>query len=225
MSRVFGAVTIGQAPRPDIVSDILAALGQDYSAVERGALDGFSAQEIAALSPQPGEDVLVTRLADGSAVQCAERHITPLVQEKVNGLFAEGIAVVVLLCTGHFPGFEAGGPVLRPQELINEAAAGLGRGRLVGVLCPTPQHIPQMQRQWSAVLGAQPLVRAASPYLGAAGAAPAARELKQAGAGLVVLDCIAYTLEIRRCVQQITGVETLLPRSLAAESIKRLMEG
>jgi protein AroM len=224
VTLAFGAVTIGQAPRPDITADILAVLGKEYSVIERGALDGLSAAGIARLYPQPGQDVLVTRLTDGSVVQVAERHITPLVQQKVNGLFEEGIPLVVLLCTGDFPGFQANGVVLRPQELVNDAAAVLAKGKLTGVLCPTPAHILQMKRQWSAVLGAEPRVRAASPYLGMAEVEPAVRELKQAGVQVVILDCIAYTLEIKTHVQNIIGAEVLLPRSLAAEAIREYFE-
>ena len=224
MIKVFGAVTIGQAPRPDITGDVLAILGSGYRVVEYGALDGMTGEEIARLKPLPGDDVLVTRLADGRIVQLAERNITPLVQQKVKNLFDQGIKVVVLLCTGHFPGFKANGVVLRPQKLLNDAAATLGRGKLAGVLCPTPEHIPQMKRQWSAILGAEPQVKAVSPYLGMAGVEQAARELREAGVQVVVLDCIAYTLEMKTRVQEITGSEVLLPRSLAAESIKRLTD-
>ena len=224
MTKIFGAVTIGQAPRLDITGDILAILGSDYRVVERGALDGMAGEEIEQLRPLPGDDVLVTRLTDGRIAQLAERRITPLVQQKVNSLFDQGITVVVLLCTGHFPGFKANGVVLRPQELLNNAAAVWGRSRLTAVLCPTPEHIPQMKRQWSAILAAEPQVKAVSPYLGMAGVEQAARELREACVQLVVLDCIAYTLGMKTRVQEITGTEVLLPRSLAAESIKRLTD-
>ena len=218
--KTFGAVTIGQSPRPDITADILAVLGPDYRVVERGALDDLTRAEIDRLAPNPGEDVLVTRLRDGSEVQAAERHITPLVQQKVNELFAEGVPVVVLLCTGHFPGFTANGPVLRPQELINQGAADLGRGKKVGVLCPTPEHIPQMKRQWGQVLGSEPLVMAASPYHGISAVEQPAFAMKEAGVQVVAMDCIAYSLALKERVEQITGARELLPRTLAAEAIR-----
>lgn len=223
--KTFGAVTIGQAPRPDITADILAVLGPDYRMLERGALDGLTRAEIDRLAPNPGEDVLVTRLRDGSEVQAAERHITPLVQQKVNELFAEGVPLVLLLCTGHFPGFTANGPVLRPQELINQAAARLGHGRQVGVLCPTPEHIPQMQRQWARVLGREPLVMAASPYHGISGVEQPASAMKKAGVQVIAMDCIAYPLAQKERVEEITGAQVLLPRTLAAEAVRAFFDG
>jgi protein AroM len=228
MSKVFGAVTIGQSPRPDILDDILAVLGPGTRAVERGALDGLSRAQIDRLAPQPGapicgENVLVTRLADGSEVTVAERHLVPLVEEKANALFDEGIGAVVLLCTGQFPGFPVKGVLLRAQDLIDEAAAENGRGKRVGVLCPTPQHIPQMRRRWAGVLGVEPQVVCASPYHGAGGVEQAARVLKDAGVQVVVMDCMAYNLETRARVREITAAQVLLPRALAAEGIKKLI--
>ncbi|MEM5774154.1 MAG: AroM family protein [Anaerolineaceae bacterium] len=223
--KTFGAVTIGQAPRPDITADILVVLGPDYRALERGALDGLTRAEINRLAPNPGEDVLVTRLREGSEVQAAERHITPLVQQKVNELFAEGVPVVLLLCTGHFPGFTASGPVLHPQELINEAAAKLGDGKRVGVLCPTQEHIPQMLRQWGQVLGREPLVMAVSPYHGMGGVEQPASAMKKAGVQVIAMDCIAYPLALKQRVEEITGAQILLPRTLAAESIRAYFDG
>ncbi len=71
MDRVkIGAITVGQAPRTDVTADILPLLG-DCQLLERGGLDGLSRQEIAAFAPEPGDYVLVSRLADGSSVTFA----------------------------------------------------------------------------------------------------------------------------------------------------------
>src|SRR6266581_3769648 len=47
--------------------DKAAILGSGVTVRERGALDGLGRAEIAALAPRPGDDILVTRLADGTA--------------------------------------------------------------------------------------------------------------------------------------------------------------
>jgi protein AroM len=179
--------------------------------------------EVAALKPGPGDDVLVTRLADGNIVQVAERSIAPLVQHKVNALFAEGLPLVVLLCTGEFPSFEAHGLLLRPQELLNQVVASLGQGRRLGVFCPTAAHIPQVTRQWAAATGLAPLVRAASPYQGVEAVEPAAWEMKAAGVELAVLDCIAYTLAMQSKVREVTGAPTIVARGLTARVVKELL--
>ncbi|MGQ0549153.1 MAG: AroM family protein, partial [Armatimonadota bacterium] len=42
-----------------------AFLGREVEIIEAGALDGFSADSVGALSPRPADEVLVTRLRDG----------------------------------------------------------------------------------------------------------------------------------------------------------------
>jgi protein AroM len=80
--RVIGAVTIGQAPRVDIMPELTVILGPEVQVKEAGALDGLSKEEIAAFAPKKGDYVLVTRLADGSSVKVAEQYITPAVERE-----------------------------------------------------------------------------------------------------------------------------------------------
>lgn len=96
MKHVVGTVTIGQTPRTDVIPELSAILG-DVTIREAGALDGLSRAEIAGLAPQRGDYVLVTRLADGSSVQVAERHITPRVAAKIKEHFDAGVPLVLLL--------------------------------------------------------------------------------------------------------------------------------
>ena len=46
-----GFVTIGQSPRDDVVPEMLAWLGTPVDAVQAGALDGCSDDEIGAMAP------------------------------------------------------------------------------------------------------------------------------------------------------------------------------
>ena len=50
MTKV-GLITVGQAPRSDVVPDMAAILGGDVEIVEAGALDGLSREQIAPLAP------------------------------------------------------------------------------------------------------------------------------------------------------------------------------
>ena len=59
---------MGQAPRSDVVPDMAAILGGDVEIVEAGALDGLTREQIAPLAPEGDDEILVTRLADGSSV-------------------------------------------------------------------------------------------------------------------------------------------------------------
>lgn len=53
---ILGCVTIGQAPRVDVVPDLVPVL-PGTEIIERGALDELDAAEIAALTPQGGAGI------------------------------------------------------------------------------------------------------------------------------------------------------------------------
>jgi len=147
MKKVIGTVTIGQSPRTDVIPDVASILGPDIEIREAGALDGLSPEIIASFAPREGDYVLVTRLADGSSVQVAERHITPRIHEKIAEHFTGGIPVVLLLCTGEFPDVETGGLLIRPQKVLFNAVAAVAKGMRIGILTPSPEQVEQSEHR------------------------------------------------------------------------------
>ena len=76
--RTVHFLTIGQSPRPDVVPEILGMLGDaaaDIEAVEAGALDGLSRDEVRAGAPRDGEMPLVSRLRSGEEVIIGEDFV------------------------------------------------------------------------------------------------------------------------------------------------------
>jgi protein AroM len=221
--KVIGAVTIGQAPRHDVVDEMLDVLGPEYEVRQAGALDGLNREEIEALRPVGDDYRLVTRLADGREVQLAERLVTPLLQAQVKRLFDEGLPLVMLLCTGAFPPFQTKGRLVRPQELLYNATQELAEGRRLGVVCPAEEQVEQAKRTWRERVGMESVVRAASPYHSEEEVAQAARELKVEGVEVVALDCMGYTRSMQARVREITGALVLLPRTLMAAVVRGMM--
>src|SRR5215831_141324 len=90
---VVGLVTIGQAPRLDVVPEMTAAIGAGIEVREAGALDGLTSPEIEALRPSGQDEILVTRLRDGSAVFLGKEKIVGLVERRIATLEREGAAL------------------------------------------------------------------------------------------------------------------------------------
>ena len=223
MKKIIGTVTIGQSPRTDVIPEIASLLGADVKIEEAGALDGLSKEEIAALAPEKGDYVLVTRLADGSSVQVAERHITPRILAKIDAHFKKGIPLVFLLCTGEFPGFETGGLLIRPQKVLFNAVSAVAEGQRLGILTPSPDQVEQSEHRWreaSKTVKAVP----SSPYVdGMKAAEQAAQVLKDWNVQLTVLDCMGYTFAMQRRVREITGKPVILARGIAARTVAELL--
>src|SRR5205085_11260624 len=103
--RVLGTLTIGQAPRPDVVPIIDRYVSAEVRRIHRGVLDGLSHAEIAArYRPVGGEPELVTRLQDGTEITLSRARMKDGVQQALAALEAEGCDAILLLCTGTFDG-------------------------------------------------------------------------------------------------------------------------
>ena len=213
-----GMVTVGQAPRDDVVPDMTEILGRDVHLVQAGALDGLGGEEIATLAPRGDDEILVTRLADGSSVFVAKKHMVARLQARIRWLEDQGVALTVVLCTGAFPPLVARRPLLEPQPLL----LGLLRattfpGRL-GVLTPSVPHVPQTEARWRADGFDDALVVPLSPYEehDAAAVRRAADALAAGGAGLVVMDCIGFRRKTRDELMHLLGVPVLVANLLVA---------
>ncbi|WP_084665805.1 AroM family protein [Thermanaeromonas toyohensis] len=222
MVRKVGAITIGQSPRVDVVPEMKEILGENIEIIEGGALDGLTQEEIAALAPGPEDYVLVTRLRDGSSVRIAERYIVPRMQTQIDKLVAEGAEIIVLLCTGEFPNFSSSKLILKPQVILHHFTSGIATGRRLGVIVPDKDQVEQARARWAGV-GEVLRVEAASPYGPREEIWRAASSLKEWQAEVIVLDCIGFNLQMKREVNQHTGVPVILPRTVLARTLQELL--
>ena len=131
-------VTIGQAPRLDMMPDLRAGLDEaEADITEFGALDDLSDSEIEALAPKRGEARLVSRLRDGREVTLAKRHVESLLETLLKRVDAMGFDAIVLLCTGHFDGMALKTPLIESQIVVDETVAALAASMgSLGILVP-----------------------------------------------------------------------------------------
>lgn len=219
---VLGTVTIGQTPRTDLIPEIKQFLGDDVTILEAGALDGLTLAEVESLYPGPGDDVLVTRMADGTQVKVAEKHIVSRMQGKINELVAKGADIVLLACTGEFPQFRCEKLLVEPHKVLFDAVKSVASGLKLGIFIPDEDQVDYATRRWSGISG-QVFVQPASPYGAPEARLAAAEKMREAGVQLVVLDCIGYTLADKQAIKQILGVPTVLARSIVARVVSELL--
>ncbi|MEW6522768.1 MAG: AroM family protein [Bacillota bacterium] len=218
-----GTVTIGQSPREDLIPELSEVWGAGIEVLERGALDGLSRLAIEGMAPGPGDYALVTRLRDGSPVTIGKRHILPRVEEAVKELDQPGTGCILLLCTGTFPEFSTCAPLLKPDLLLHQAVPALAWGRRVGIMTPSPVQVQQARDKWAGLLQ-DPVVTAANPYQEAERELKtAAMALEQAGAQIIVMDCMGYTQAMKRLVRSTSGLPVILARSLVARLAAELL--
>ncbi len=223
----LGLVTIGQAPRVDLTPD-LEPLLPGIEIIERGALDHLSNEEIAALVIADGDEVLVSRLRDGSSAVFGREHILPQIQAAITELEnhpEHPVDAILLACAGEFPQFEHKTLFLRPDAMMEQVLSALSRDlHTVGLICPLPEQVDFIVQSMKSVC-TQVIGEAASPYTqGIDAAVAAANRLVDRGAQLLVGFCMGYTEEMRGAVQRATGLPVVLVRSVSARLAAEVLQ-
>lgn len=223
---VVGLVTIGQSPRSDVVPEMTAVIGPSIEVVEAGALDGLTRAQIDALKPTGDDEILVTRLADGTAVFVGKPKVVRLVEAQIAALEQRGATITALLCTGAFPPLTSTRPLVQPQPLLLGALRAMRWSGRLGVVTPSVPHVPQTEERWRRD-GFEPVVVPLSPYEEehAGALARVAGAFRDAGVGLIAMDCMGFRRKTRDELRGLTDVPVLLANLLVARVLGELCGG
>ncbi|HSN10757.1 MAG TPA: AroM family protein [Propionibacteriaceae bacterium] len=216
----LGVVTIGQAPRPDMVPE-MARHWAGVEVVERGALDDLTPTQVRASEVREGDEVLTSRMRDGSSAVFGRDLALPGLQAAITGLEEEGCDAVLLVCTGVFPPFQHERPLYRASPLIVSGVEGLADG-VVGVICP----LPEQQADSVAKFASRTVLTAVADPYGASSDvfAAAASDLVARGAEMIVMDCMGYTAAHRDLVRDAApGIPVVTARSVVARLVAEVV--
>jgi len=215
----IGFLTIGQSPRPEILTDLPESLGF-LEVVEAGALDDLSAKDIESLGPKGNETVYVSTTRDGSQVLIAEERLVPLLQEKVKLLRNQGAETIVLLCSGEFD-LGAHGILLPSRILRNSVDSVLNRKGRLGILIPEEAQFRQAEKYWSE-FAEEVKVSSFSPYVDSI-------EVLQTSSkalvetDLIVMDCMGYSREHKKVTRQVTRRPVIAARTVTFHFLEELI--
>jgi len=220
--KKLGLLTIGQAPRIDLVPEIKTVLGEDVEIVEKGALDGLTLRQVETLYPGRDDEVLVTRMADGTEVKVAERQIFPRLKNQIKKFEIEGVNTIFLACTGEFPSFDSISLIVRPQKVLHHMVSSVAEGLALGVIIPDERQAAPAKKRWSTAT-AKIIVEPASPYTGIGDVEKAAKLLAGSEVDIVVMDCMGYTLNMKEIVRRHVKKPVILARSISAKVVSELL--
>ena len=220
-----GFVTIGQSPRRDITEDLVKILPKDVEIVEAGALDDLSPSEIREkLSPKPGETLYVTRLRSGEEVRISKEKIVGLIQEKISMLDNRGVDIIAILCSGEFPEFVSRTPILYPDKILKGIVSGIKYRGNSAVLIPAKEQMEYARDKWSPYLEIPDIIPI-SPYTSKSeDFSRVGLELRRIGAGLIVMDCMGYTMEQKIAIRGSNpGARIITSRGALARALTELL--
>jgi len=218
----MGVVVIGQSPRPAMQAEIAAVLSPGIRIELRGALDGMSRAEIAAIAPVDGADALFTLLPDGDNVRISKKAVEGRAGAQLARFKQEGIDITMLACTGKFPHLAPEGLVILPSTVLHKMVeAVLPRGRL-GVFSPLAEQTALIASKWQRD-GIEVVGVTLRPGSDDAAVDEAARAMADKQPDLAVLDCMSYTSANKARVRQTFPGPVILSIAAAARVIEELV--
>lgn len=214
-----GFVTIGQAPRPDILRSMVP-YASVASCIETGALDNIDEDELAALAPTGGATPFVSRLRDGREVLIDKQKLMPRLQKSVDRAIDDGARSIVIVCTGSFPEITAQVPLIFPDHLLRANVDQLLPAGNLGIVMPNEGQRAMMHEKWERP-GRQIVAVGVSPYASDGKPDHAAIE-SLANCDLVVLDCMGFSEEMRSAWQEPLSVPVILANRLVGRILEEL---
>jgi protein AroM len=217
----IGLITIGQAPRDDVVPDMLAQLGREVDVIQCGAIDGLSLEEVLTLAPEGDEPWAVSRMRDGYEVRLAKRELVPRMQQRVAELEQQGVDLIVPLCASDWSALSVGVPFINPgRALMPIVHAMLRPGGTLGMISPTEAQAKLAEaRQCDSPV---PIVSTfAQPYVDdeqekVRQCETAGRLLAGAGVDLIYMGCMGHSREMRAVVRDASHRPTLTANGIIA---------
>ncbi len=216
-------VTIGQSPRTDLTSDIADILGPDIKIIECGALDELESKDIAKLKPRPDEHLLVTRLRDGSEVMISHERVVRFVNDCISRIQDKANAIV-FLCTGEFKEVRANKLLIMPSDLLFRVVQSMLPRGVAGILVPSPDQFDDIRAKWKRE-GLGLVLESLSPYQETDDKRikEIASKFVDGGADILVLDCIGYSRRVSQRLKELTGLPTVLARTLVARVVREVL--
>ena len=224
MNRQYklGLITIGQSPRTDITNDIKPILDDKFKLIQRGALDNLSLDYISNnISPETNDEILVSRISNGSQVTIGKSKIIPLIQQKINELDEIGTDIIALLCNDPFPQFTHKALLIKPEEVLHSMAAKLTQTKKVGVIMPSKAQLDRIKVLWNKY-GIEAVPIGVSPYDNSENIAAESKKLIDDDIDLIFMECFGYSIEMKKTVEKITNKPVLLAKTLLFSIINEL---
>jgi protein AroM len=218
-------ITVGQAPRDDLVPHMEAVFRRKVPIWQAGVLDGLSAEAVAMLAPDLGEVGIVARLLDGSHALLSHRKILPRVQALVDRAVERGPRLIVILCGSDWSALRSPVLIVNPGRIFPAVVSAVASGRRLGIIKPSAGQVDQARAQFAA-RGIDTVVTAASPYAGEQrlrDVRAAADALRDAGVDLVWMTCVGMDEAMRAIVSDVTGKPVILARTLLARLIDEFL--
>ncbi|ROV99711.1 hypothetical protein VSDG_02941 [Cytospora chrysosperma] len=187
------------------------------------------------------EQVLVSRMRDGTEVKMDAEKLEPLISECVQRVARQDKPdAILLLCTGNLPTYDVPVPVFGPQDAVRSYFEEEKKGIKLVVISPEERQVGPAMARWDGVGGSVILggtmatpygqesraeVKAAADWIASLPEINGVEDAHGLANVMVYMDCMGYTLEHKQLVEKVAkGMvdEVVVPRQVVFRAVGRL---
>ena len=213
-------LTVGQAPRTDIVPEVLSLLGTPVQTDEIGVLDGMSAAGIEALAPGPFEPSIATNLPDGRQIVLSRAAVHDRMAEITSALEPGEYDLVVMLTTGLSDCYTCQCPLINAQFAVESTVMALiSSDQTIGIINPLERQTSQMNL---ATLTHATVVSTFARENDRAALASAVMDLADCDA--IVMHSVSYSEADRELVARTSRKPVIAARRIVASAMRLMLQ-
>lgn len=224
MKPALAILTIGVVPVSEILPLLTEHISEDQ--IKHVTLLGNMSREevLAEFSAEPGEEEILTLLADKTLAHVGKRKVEQALQSVIGLLDKQDYDVILLMSTVRFTSLYAhNSMLLEPERIIPPLVASIVDGHQAGIILPLPELLKSQHKKWQQ-LENPPFYELANLMHGTEDdLINAGKKLLAQGADVLVLDCLGYHQKHRDLLQKALDVPVLLSNVLIARLASELL--
>jgi protein AroM len=197
----IAVVTMGHAPRPDVMEELRPLLGE-ATLDEFGALDNDSDRLIAKSAPRRDELSYLTRLRDGRHVIVEAGFVTSRTEALVTKLDGQNFDLIILAMTGMRARLATRTPLIHGQDALDAWISALtASNSRIGIIFPlASQQSAASESDYGTML------KSSLASIGGNQSSDLTQAIDRvSGADLIVMNSVGYTGEMAQQVERTSG--------------------
>ncbi len=197
----IAVITMGQAPRPDVMREIRPLLG-DAEPDEFGALDNDSDALITSMAPRHDELSYLTQLRDGRHVIVDAGFVTSRTEALVADLDGRNYDLLILAMTGMRARLATRTPLIHGQDTLDAWISALvASNSRIGIIFPlASQQSAASESDYGTML------KSSLATIGGSQGSDLTQAIDRvSGADLIVMNSVGYTGEMAQQVARTSG--------------------
>lgn len=214
-------IEMGGSPRQDLTQDVRRVLGNSFSIMEVGVLDGLSRKEVESHMVNGQEPQIKTITHEKKEITLSSDWVENKISELITSINPEKHDAILVACDEDYTSISVSSPVFFPSRIFINAISSIVTDKRIAVIFPVEEQIERLGKRWKK-LSQNVTFEVSNPFDHAAMISKI-KYLNVDFIDYIVLDCFGFTMKHKEEVEDITGLPCILSRAVVLGSMITLL--